>query len=192
MSFNIGLSGDMVTTLLMIFSTCVLSMIILILYIGRLWIKRNIFHQSFADCKIIKPFGNSYKIVHRKIVNIKEEKFNFGNKEYILDTKGAIIDNKGEPILFYLIDEPLPISFENIKNLGIKSNNKILHKVLKDDTIKKIFNPSIDILMFIICIGLTIGLIAITIYAFWQISQLQQQIIELSKQIPPPLITNPP
>lgn len=185
---------DSFITMLYVLFSCVMSTMILICYLGRMWIRRNILKQIFVDCRIMREYGeNTFRVIFTKYVNIQNKQFTYEKKTYVIDLERAIFDKNNNPILYYLFSEISPITFKFVKDKNImqKGNPDILNTVILDNTLRKIFGSDIDNMMLMIIIGLIIGLVAMSVYAFWQINQLQQQLIEMAKLIPRPIVVTP-
>ena len=153
------------------------------------WIKRNILRQIIVKCIILKKQGDSYKVSKVTHQNTNNSDFDINNKKYVIDISKAVLDKNNNLILFYLDNNTFPICFGKAQDK--KCNAKLLKCLVVERAVRSILGNNTDIFLVVTIIGLIIGIVAVSIFSFMQLQNLQETIIELSKKIPvPPIIIN--
>lgn len=139
----------------------------------------DVLRQDFNIVYVLEKMGNHRKILYRDLIQPLKKTFKFGEDTYNIDLGNCTYGKYNLPILFYEKGTPSPIAFVKPDT---KLTSKSLTILLEDDTINDVLKTSNKEYTFMI-IGLVIIILAVIGFAFYTVNNLNQQIIELQKQI---------
>jgi len=131
-------------------------------------------------CLTFMKRGSQYSLIKIFKISFQTTKFSYGTRTFHVDLEKIILLKRNSPCLIYDLDELLSISFKK-PHLEHDSNEayKFLHKKILDE----ITNKEADKMLMYIIIGLMAGIVAITIFSFWQYGKLNDTIRELVKEL---------
>lgn len=145
--------------------------------------------KSYPTLFILRKIGETYKIICKKTFSISDKSKTIDKTDYIIDLSYAITSKKNQPQLFYIYNNPHPLSFVEFKTkanpetLKIVTHNKILHQLFSGDTEK---------LLLFLCIGSIVAVLILTFaltYYLNEFSQLENYVkILLNQTSTPPNI----
>jgi hypothetical protein len=128
-----------------------------------------------VKCTIVKPYGETFKIVHIKKIKIKNVSFSWNDGEYTIDLTYCIFSKKDKPLLFYEQGNALPITLKTPKT---PFSSKTFKEIVQSNYIKKLLTTGKSDINNFLIIGMGACVVAIAIYAIWQISSLQSALTE--------------
>ncbi len=141
--------------------------------------------RHHVKCVLTVPFGGSFKIVKTRWVTQTTRTFNYKsgkvNHTYNIDLTKAHYSNKNNPILTYSVEVTNPIDFSGKKGEGKSSN--MYYTILMDKSGEEALNQSRNSSMLIVIGLLVIIIVGIGLYGQWQLSQANDKIILLTREM---------
>lgn len=148
-----------------------------IIFLYDRYIRRYIRVNIVRNVDTTKSNAKYYLIFSKKL-GIKALTFNYKDKTYVIDLIGSINDQRNRPILYYELENLNPIYFVKIPET-YKYNPTNLKRVLRENMLEKLLGTNKETVYTVIIIALIIGMIAISIYDNYRISQLNEKLIQL-------------
>jgi len=133
-------------------------------------------------CFILAKYKTGWKKVKEQWVKFDVETFKWRDKEFKVNFEGLeILDKRNKPELYYEYTTAKPIMI--FQNSPHKEGSKLFKTYMDEKSIGKLGNRHIDKLYMYIIAGLIIAVVAIGVYSVYTQTQMNKQIIELTKQI---------
>ena len=139
-------------------------------------LKLSLFRRNYIECLIMEKYGGSFRLLKRLYINIKEDKFNYHNRTYLIKLDFALFTDKAYPVLYYTTDNVEPLSFNEMIT---KVDNAQLKSILETNVFNKIFFAQRDKFFTIIICVLGIAIIGISLFAIYYISKNQNLLIDV-------------
>lgn len=141
--------------------------------------------RHHVRCVLTVPFGASFRIIGGKWITQSSKSFTVKKGKtkhlYNVDLNCAYYSKKGNPILVYDIHKTNPIDFRIKKPAGKSSN--LYHTLINDKSAEEILTESKTKSMLILVGVLIVGIIIIGGYSLYQMGQMNDKIISLTRDI---------
>lgn len=131
-------------------------------------------------CLIFMRKAKEYSLIKTIKISYTTTKFSYGTRTYHVDLEAIVSWKRSKPYLFYDLDELLPMRF---RKSSIEHDSNEAYKFLQKKILDEITNKEADKFLMYIIAGLIIGVIAITVFSFWQYGKLNDTIRELTREL---------
>lgn len=141
--------------------------------------------NRFKAC-IVEPYLNSWKIIKEyrisNDVQTFHKKIGGTEREFKKDFTSSIIDKNNKPIIYYNVTNSQPV--KPITGITTKVESSAFRVFVKAEQIKHLGEKlgAGNILIWLI-VGLIIALVIVSVWAIYNQNMMNQQILELTKQL---------
>lgn len=143
----------------------------------------DIYHEWVHHAKIyfLNEYGSNLRI--HKIVWVKQSlpKIEFNKTSYILNFKKSMFTRKNNPMLFFKLNNPEPISFDAVRDT--KGSGKELQAFIKDTSTSEILNEGQQQKTLLIIGLFVLVIVGISAYSMFMLNQQNQEIANLSLKL---------
>ncbi len=135
-------------------------------------------------CRILKKNNQTYEVVHRQRVKLKDKSFKWNKRTYKIDPKFLIFKLRRGLELNYEFEKANPIGFHIPKTTKEKrDSSRLLTEFIQDETGAKLFSRYRDKFFVIIIIGLIATILVLVVLAFYFYNQMNLRALELAEII---------